>query len=313
MIFDDLRERAPRFVAIADHLERTFGLFMTRPLEELRASGADWAFCEKLCEDAWALAGGDEAKVLERADTLVDFSMEFLQLQKELEATGHYRYRTWREVDAHVYSDPALAQYGPPYVWAMYFTQAFWVSHGRVWRFFLEAFADAAALPPAGRVLEVPSGNGLFLTHFLSRNPAWRGVGIDLSDASVAFTERVLALNGVRARADVVKTDFFRYDDSTRFDRIVCGEFLEHVEDPLAVLRRLRALLAPEGRLFLTAAVYAANIDHIYLYERAQDVRDQLAAAGLRVERELVQAVLRGNDPEAPRTPVNYSAILAPA
>ncbi|HEY8074878.1 MAG TPA: class I SAM-dependent methyltransferase [Labilithrix sp.] len=310
MIFDDLRARCPRFVTVADHLERTFGLFMARPLEHLRACDADWSFCEKLCEDALALSGGDEAKLLERAETLVDFSMEFLELQKELEATGRYRYRTFAEVDAHVYSDPSLAAYGPPYVWAMYFTQAFWVSHCKIWRFFLEQFVAPSS---SGRVLEVPSGNGLFLTHFLLRSPGFRGVGLDLSDASIAFTERVLALNDVRARADVVKADFFAWEPVERFDRIVCGEFLEHVEDPLAVLKMLRSLLAPGGRLFLTAAVWAANIDHIYVYERADDVRAHLAAAGLVAEREIVQSVYPGKDPEAARTPVSYSAIVKPA
>lgn len=311
MIFDAQRAAYPRFVGIADHLEKTFRLFMTKWLEQLRDSSPDYAFCEKLCEDAFALCDRDEAKLLERAETLADFSMEFLQLQRELDATGRYRYSTFAEVDEHVYADPSLAQYGPPYVWAMYFTQAFWVSHCRVWRFFFERFVASAA-PEGGRVMEIPTGNGLFLTHFLARKPSWRGVGLDLSDASIAFTEKMLSLNGVRARADVVKRDFFQYAEADGFDRIICGEFLEHVEDPLAVLRKLRALVKKDGRVFLTAAVWAANIDHIYVYESAEAVRLHVEAADFEIEEERVQTVFPGHTPEERRTPINYAAVLAP-
>src|SRR3954468_17065725 len=111
MIFDSQRAACPRFVGIADHLEKTFALFMRKPLIALRDSNPDYAFCEKLCEDAFELCDRDERKLLERAETLVDFSMEFLELQRELDATGRYRYATFAEVDEHVYSDPALAQY----------------------------------------------------------------------------------------------------------------------------------------------------------------------------------------------------------
>ena len=284
-------------------------MFMDKPLRQLRASELDWAFAEKLCEDAYALAGGDEATVIQHADSMVEFSLEFLYLQRELEKTGRYRYTTFKEVDEQVYSNPELTAYGPPYVWAMYFTQAFWVSHGKVWSFFLRDFSRAGATS-GGRVLEIPSGNGLFLTHFLLSRPEWQGVAIDLSEASIAFTERMLSLNGVRDRVEMRHEDFFDTPSEPSFDRIICGEFLEHVEDPLAVLKKLRTLLRADGRIFLTAAVWAANIDHIYLYTSASEVRDHIRAAGLEVDVELVQNVFAGHSPEDERTPINYSAIL---
>jgi 2-polyprenyl-3-methyl-5-hydroxy-6-metoxy-1,4-benzoquinol methylase len=310
MIFSDLKTQCPHFVAVADHLERTFALFMTKPLEQLRASNPDYALCEKICSDAYALSGNDERVVFERAETLVDFSMEFVQLQRELERTGHYLYSTFGEVDEHVYKNPELTAYGPPYVWAMYFTQAFWVTHCRLWRFFMSDFARTGV--PSGRVLEIPSGNGLFLTHFLLSNPTWRGVGLDLSEASISFTDRVTTLNGVRERVELVHQDFFLHPEGDKLDRIICGEFLEHVEKPQLVLEKLRRLVKPEGRVFLTAAVWAANIDHIYLYESAEQVREHVRAAGFEMENELVQNVFAGKGPEDARTPINYSAILRP-
>ncbi len=308
MIFDDLRARYPYFTRVADHLEETSALFMAKPLQQLREAAPNYEFAEKLCRDAYALCDGSEERVFDRARHFVEFSMEFLYLQRKLEKSGRYLYGTFQEVQEKVYNDPERKLAGAPYMWALYFSQAFWITHGRVWRFFLDEFATPHQ--ESGRVLEVPSGNGLFLAHFLLQNPGWKGLAVDLSDTAIAFAAEVLSLNGVRSRAEVRKEDFFRLESAGGFERVVCGEFLEHVEDPLRVLRQLNQLLAPGGRLFLTAAVWAANIDHIYLYESAAQVRAHIRAADFEIDRELVQNVFGNRRPDEARTPINYSAIL---
>jgi len=310
MIFDDLKETYPHFVNVASYLESASPLFMEGPLRQLRDSAPDYAFAEKLCRDAYALCDGAEEKVFELASTMIEFSMEFVFLQRKLEKSGRYLYATFKEVEEQVYNDPERGLNGAPYMWALYFTQAFWVTHGRVWTFFLRDFATAAA--PHGNLLEVPSGNGLFTAHFLLKNPGWRGVALDLSDTSIQFTDRVLSLNGIRARVEVRKEDFFRFAGTHKFGRIICGEFLEHVEEPLRVLARLRTLVEPDGRLFLTAAVWAANIDHIYLYKSAEEVRAHIRASGFAIEREFPQNVFLDGRPDQEKTPINYSAILRP-
>jgi SAM-dependent methyltransferase len=53
------------------------------------------------------------------------------------------------------------------------------------------------------------------------------------------------------ARARVVETYFETFDTDQRFDVIVMGFVLEHVDDPQALLRRYREFLAPAGRIFV--------------------------------------------------------------
>ena len=51
---------------------------------------------------------------------------------------------------------------------------------------------------------------------------------------------------------EIVQGDVFAESsslDGQIFDTVICGEFIEHVEEPYRLLRRLRTLLAPEGRL----------------------------------------------------------------
>ncbi len=75
--------------------------------------------------------------------------------------------------------------------------------------------------------------------------------------------ERHVVLEGSRAvmdhfcekrpdcRAEIVETWFESFSTAERFDLIVMGFILEHVNDPVLILRRFREFLAPGGRIFL--------------------------------------------------------------
>jgi 2-polyprenyl-3-methyl-5-hydroxy-6-metoxy-1,4-benzoquinol methylase len=88
-------------------------------------------------------------------------------------------------------------------------------------------------------------------------------------------------------------------------DWLVCVEVLEHLEDPVAFLRGLRAAMAPGAKAFITAAINAAHADHIYLYRSADDVLAHLIEAGFTLEQSFVGAAYK---PSAPGVPVPEAA-----
>lgn len=97
--------------------------------------------------------------------------------------------------------------------------------------------------PEGGRLLDVGCGNGIFLDLFLGRS-GWELLGVDPSpDAVARCGER-----GIRA----VQSEIEGFDDAEGFDVITVWEVLEHVFDPLGVLRRCQGLLRPGGSLVLT-------------------------------------------------------------
>ena len=168
-------------------------------------------------------------------------------------------------------------------------------------------------LPTTGKVLEVPSGTGLFLCEFLRKNPNWSGIGVDLADSSIKFSQKLFQINNIPNNSyKILKMNFHQLESNEKYDRIFCGEFLEHLEDPLSALKKLKSLLKDGGKIFVTVAVWAAHIDHIFLYESSNQVREHINNADLKIEKELVQAVFEKDesDPEKEKIPVSYSAIL---
>lgn len=64
----------------------------------------------------------------------------------------------------------------------------------------------------------------------------------------------------------VVQTYFEEFSTKSRYDVIVMGFILEHVDDPLEILRRYREFLAPNGKMFIAvpnAEVMNRRIGHL--------------------------------------------------
>jgi SAM-dependent methyltransferase len=239
-------------------------------------------------------------------------SYEFLKLQVKLEKTGKYLFSTFEEVENEVYSQNSSKLHGPDYLWGLYFSEIFWKIHHGFTNFFLDEFTSQKL--KKGKVLEVPSGTGFFLSEFLRINPEWYGMGVDLADTAIDFSKKIFAANKISDDSySILKEDFLKFSEGEKFDRIICGEFLEHLEDPLIVLNKIKRILKDNGKVFITVAVWAAHIDHIYLYKNATEVRDHLHRAGFNIEKELVQAVFERDklNPEKAKIPVSYAAVLS--
>ena len=96
-----------------------------------------------------------------------------------------------------------------------------------------------------GALLELGLGHGYTAALFSERFS--RHVVLD---GSLAVIEQ-FKVGFPTCRAEVVHTYFEDFTSTERFDVIVMGFVLEHVEDPLAVLQKYREFLKPDGQLFI--------------------------------------------------------------
>lgn len=266
---------------------------------------------ESLCCDALKMCDNNWDLYENKLESLLSMNIEFLKLQALLEKDKRYLYSSFAEVEKHVFKKKQEGnESGVDYLWGLYFTQIFWVTHHNVFNFFLDSFV--ATSEKQGLCLDVPSGSGMFLAQFLQANSLWTGEAVDLSDSSISLTKKLFSAKDLLHRVSIEKKDFFDYGDGAKFDRIICTEFLEHVENPLSVLKKLHELLAPAGELFLTTVVWAAFTDHIFLYRNAEEIRRHIHASGFRIKKELVQVIFekdKGKETESDIA-LNYAVLL---
>jgi glycosyltransferase involved in cell wall biosynthesis len=138
------------------------------------------------------------------------------------------------------------------------------------------------------RVLEIGSGIGSFTRYLTGRDLI---LATELNPRYLRILKNTFERH---AQVEVMPLDLTDFDPAPlaarHLDTILCLNVLEHVADDRAALRRLRASLAPGGRLLLLVpaheALYGAidrAIDHHRRYERAGLVA-KLEEAGFRVE-----------------------------
>jgi SAM-dependent methyltransferase len=96
---------------------------------------------------------------------------------------------------------------------------------------------------PGGRLLDVGCGHGLLLDE--ARRLGYDVEGVELSTTAARYARENL---GLRVRHLALEDAEL---DTERYDAIVIVDVLEHVDDPVACLDRLRALLAPGGALLI--------------------------------------------------------------
>ncbi len=109
---------------------------------------------------------------------------------------------------------------------------------------------EALRLAKGGSLLEVGSGSGTFLIAATAAGFAVQG--IETSATAAAVAQRL----GVPTYVGEIE----RYNPEERFGAITMFDVLEHLLDPVAVLKRLRLMLRPGGRLILSVP----NVDDPY-------------------------------------------------
>ena len=94
-------------------------------------------------------------------------------------------------------------------------------------------------------LLELGLGHGYSTTIFSKHYP--RHVVLDGSNAVIQNFKSKYP----ECKAEIVETYFEKFETEERFDLIVMGFILEHVNDPVEVMKHFKKFLAPGGRMFI--------------------------------------------------------------
>ena len=216
--------------------------------------------------------------------TLIDgylaFVSEVNESQIQYESTGRYAHASFVEVYDQTYDSNDFMQL---YHWGVYVTTFAWEHHLKLYKFFRDEFLGRLSQSAGGRLLDLGSGSGIYNLIALHQLPAWQAVAVDISETSVGLSRAMTRCIGLGERVSHKIGDALQFVDPQPFDAGVTCFLLEHLEQPQALLNTLANCLATRGYAFITAAITAAEIDHIYEFKRETEVLTMAEAAGFRV------------------------------
>jgi SAM-dependent methyltransferase len=148
--------------------------------------------------------------------------------------------------------------------------------------------------PPAGStVLDIGSGQGQFALSLQATYPDLAVWGVEYSAEGVARSRAHAAQRGSPAQfrqVDLLQPTALA-DGQALATHAVCSEVMEHVDDPVTLIRNARALLAPGCQLLVTVpggprSAFDRHIGHFQHFTAAK-LRQVLTDAGYEVQRTL--------------------------
>lgn len=187
-----------------------------------------------------------------------------------------YRYSTFEEVADIVYNDK---EYMEKYMIGLSVSDYIWDNHMKMIKYFGKNIKQFEG----DKYLEIGPGFGQYLIKAVESGVFKEYYACDVSETSVKGSNLYLKYMGFENRCLVECKDFFEYDSNMKFDCIVMGEVLEHVEKPLMMLKKIFELLSEKGIAFITVPVNAPAIDHITLFRDVDEVFELVKSAGFKI------------------------------
>ena len=192
---------------------------------------------------------------------------------------GEYSCKNQAMAYDNVYSRKDIMSY---YMNALLISQVLWRHHFDLFLYFSKSLKKYFNENAEINILDVGPGHGFFSYIIKSSIPSYKKLDIvDISESSLMMTERIIKKEG--SRISYYNTDIFNFDTSYKYDLIILGEVIEHLDKPLEILRKLSNLLTTDGLLWLTTPTNAPALDHVYLFRSKEEIIDLIILSGLDV------------------------------
>jgi 2-polyprenyl-3-methyl-5-hydroxy-6-metoxy-1,4-benzoquinol methylase len=152
--------------------------------------------------------------------------------------------------------------------------------------FYFDFLTGQGLLPRAGgAVLDAGCGEGTLLRTLHARRPDLQLAGVE---PTIAFARHLAVATGLQ-----VASSLGALPEGQRFDLVMLVHVLEHVHDPVALLRQIADRLGPYGRLYVDVPDLAmhSGIMDLHLAHCNHFSRHTLGAALIRAGLEALQVV----------------------
>lgn len=242
-------------------------------------------------------------------DAYLKMCGNMLRCQVDFMRTGRYPVESSDQANQTVYSSDSEML---SYMVGLGISQFLWNTHYEMFSFFSTAMRERSG--SIGSYLEIGPGHGLLLEKALALGVDLKEVvAVDISPTSLELARAIIA-HSMPDKSNVrfVLGDILKIDLGRQFDFIAMGEVLEHVNQPNTLLIRLKQMLAPEGRGFISTCANCPAIDHVYQFDTVEQIRELITSSGLVIEKDLPLPVenMSVSEAENRKITINYCALV---
>ncbi|MEO5356329.1 MAG: class I SAM-dependent methyltransferase [Nitrospirae bacterium YQR-1] len=243
-------------------------------------------------------------------DAYIELCADMLDCQKKFLKSGEYPTKSSEMSFEQTYSNLSKMK---SYMAGLALSQFLWKTHYEIYKFYDKFIAGKAE--SVYSYLEIGPGHGLFLkaaiTHLSNVNSF---TVVDISPQSIEITKSLIEFFFKETQKVTYNNcDIMDFHNSKTYELITMGEVLEHVANPGALLKKIRNILSPNGKIFISTCVNCPAIDHIYHFKTVDEIRDMLSSNGLMIVNERVlpvedfpmERIVKNN------ITINYCAVLS--
>lgn len=228
----------------------------------------------------WLIKARGEGGIEAAIDAYVGFTTDVNIAQVRYEQDGHYEHSSYQELYEKHYSQSSEME---GYLWGIYLTNFLWAHHMKLSLDFESRFLKKIRID--SKILEIAPGHGGWGVWALNTLPEATLNGYDISPSSMEIAASVSRAAGVADRVTYEERDALTLDPegAEKFDSCICCFLIEHLENPQQLMRVVSGRLKRDGIAYLTGALTAAQVDHIYEFKRESELLQMAENAGLRV------------------------------
>ena len=228
----------------------------------------------------WALGVLGEDGVATVAHGFAQFTSDVNWAQGRYEIAGEYENKSYAEVyDSHYSQKEAMESY----LWGVCLSNVLWPHHVELGVHFETRFLPRLCEKP--EIIEIAPGHGAWGLLTLKSSAGSRLRGFDISETAIETSTAMAQAAGLADRTSYEVRDALDLAklEPQCADAVVCSFVLEHLEQPEKVFATIAHLLRPKGVAYVTGALTAAQVDHIYEFKYESELVAMAESQGCRV------------------------------
>lgn len=217
---------------------------------------------------------------------------------------GSYSNSSFDDVERRIYGNPEIMTY---HMHGLVLAQFLWFDQYERLVFFSKNLKKHHN--NIQKYLEIGGGHGLYINEAITVIPETPQFDlVDISQSSLDLAKGIVNND----RINYYLKNIFDFSDDEKYDFITMGEVLEHVEDPLSLLQKIADLLSEDGVCYITTPINAPMIDHIYLFNNEDEIRDLFRQANFEImeERIVISEKITEKQAAKRKVPVMYAAFI---